>query len=145
MKNLRWKVILVLALTALAIYGIYPPQKKIRLGLDLKGGIHLVAEVKIDEAMVGYTDRTIENLKGDLQSKNVNFTNIIRQGNTSFIISGVPADQEENLKKIIDNYHDWDLSITGGQGIATLRPSLVKSKSDQAVEQAVRIIRERVN
>jgi len=145
MTNLRWKVILVLVLTALAIYGIYPPQKKIRLGLDLKGGIHLVAEVKIDEAMAGYTDRTIENLKGDLQSKNVTFTNIIRQGNTSLIISGVQAEQEENLKKIIDNYHDWDLSITGGQAIATLRPSVVKSKSDQAVEQAVRIIRERVN
>ncbi len=41
MKNLQWKIILVLALTAVAIYGIYPLDKKIKLGLDLKGGIHL--------------------------------------------------------------------------------------------------------
>jgi preprotein translocase subunit SecD len=145
MKNLKWKVIVVIALTALAIWGIYPPQKKIRLGLDLKGGIHLVAEVKIDEALAGYTDRTIENLKADLQSKGVTVTSVIRQGNTSFIISGLQRDQEENLKKIVENYHDWDLSVTGTQAIASLRPSIIKSKSDQAVEQAVRIIRERVN
>lgn len=145
MKNLRWKVILVLALTALAIYGIYPPQKKIRLGLDLKGGIHLVAEVKIDEALAGYTDRTIENLKGDFQSKGIRSGNIIRQGNTSFVISGLQPDQDENVRKIIENYHDWDLSITGTQAVANLRSTVIKTKSDQAVEQAVRIIRERVN
>ena len=51
MKNLQWKIILVLVLAGIAIYGIYPPQKKIRLGLDLKGGVHLVAEVKINEAL----------------------------------------------------------------------------------------------
>src|SRR4030095_4288828 len=99
MKNLQWKVLLVLALAAISMYGILPLQKKIKLGLDLKGGIHLVAEVKVDEALAGYTDRFIETLKSELTKKEVPFKNVIRQTNTSFLVDGVPADKQDNLKK----------------------------------------------
>lgn len=146
MNNLRWKVILVLALTAIAIYGIYPPNKKIKLGLDLKGGIHMIAEVKIDEALAGYTDRIIENLKTELTEKGATIGNIVRQSNTSFIIQGVPVDKQDQVRTILEKYGEWDISsFSNGQVVATLKPAVIGRKSDQAVEQAVRIIRERVD
>src|SRR5215510_10591530 len=113
MKNLQWKVLLVLALAAISIYGILPLQKKIKLGLDLKGGIHLVAEVKVDEALAGYTDRFIETLKGEMNQKGVPFKNVIRQSNTSFVVEGVASDKQANLRKIIENYGEWDLTFSG--------------------------------
>lgn len=145
MKNLQWKIILVLILAGLAIYGIYPPQEKIRLGLDLKGGVHLVAEVKIDEALAGLTDRMIENLRTEFQEKQVPFQNIIRQERSTFIVEGIPVDKQENLKKILEKYPDWEISTTGNRAIGSLRQAVIKNKSEEAVELAIRIIRERVN
>ncbi len=49
--DLRWRLLLILALTALCAYAVYPPTQQIRLGLDLKGGIHMVMRVKTDDAM----------------------------------------------------------------------------------------------
>src|SRR5438105_336734 len=135
MKDLKWKLILVLVLTAIAIYGIYPPGKKIKLGLDLRGGIHLVSEVKIDEAMAGYTDHTIQNLKTDLQSKGIHVTDIIRQGNTSFVIDGVNPEQQEAARKIIDGYGEWQsVTFTGNRGATSMKPEVISRKADQAVE-----------
>jgi preprotein translocase subunit SecD len=145
MKNLQLKIILVLVLTAIAIYGIYPPQKKIRLGLDLKGGVHLVAEVKIDEALAGLTDRMIENLRSELQEKQVPFQNMLRQDRSTFVIDGIPTDKQENLRKIMEKYPDWEFSMTGTRAIGSLRPAVIKKKSEDAVDLAINIIRERVN
>lgn len=145
MKNLQWKIILVLVLAGIAIYGIYPPQKKIRLGLDLKGGVHLVAEVKIDEALAGLTDRMIENLRTELQEKQIPFQNIIRQERTTLVIEGIAVDKQENLKKIMEKHPDWEISTTGNSAIGSLRQAVINRKSEEAVELAIKIIRERVN
>ena len=42
---------MIAAVTCLAAYLIFPVQEKVRLGLDLKGGIHLVLQVKTDDAV----------------------------------------------------------------------------------------------
>ena len=114
MKNLQWKILLVLALTAIAAYGIYPPEKRIKLGLDLKGGIHLLAEVKIDEALAGYTDQFIETLRSEFQEKNIPVKNITRQTNTSILIDGIPRDREANIKKIMEGFGDWERWLISG-------------------------------
>jgi preprotein translocase subunit SecD len=41
-KNLRWKLLFIVVVIALAVWSFYPPDQKVRLGLDLKGGVHLV-------------------------------------------------------------------------------------------------------
>src|SRR5215471_5234130 len=146
MTNLRWKVILVLVLAAIAVYGIYPPNKKIKLGLDLKGGIHMIAEVKIDEALAGYTDRIIENLKSEFTEKGVTVGSMARQSNISFVISSVPLEKQDQAKTILEKYAEWDISsFSNGQVVGTLRQTVISKKSEQAVDQAVRIIRERVD
>ena len=50
-KNLRWKVLTIVAVVALSIFAFYPPIQKVRLGLDLKGGVHLVLRVVTDDAL----------------------------------------------------------------------------------------------
>jgi preprotein translocase subunit SecD len=145
MKNLQWKLLLVVALAAIAIYGVWPPEDRIRLGLDLKGGVHLLAEVKVNEAMAGYTDRFIESLRRELQEKQVAYQNILRRGNTTFVVSGVPADKQANLKTIVDNHGEWDLTFSGSEAVGSLRQAVINSKAEEAVNLAIRIIRERVD
>lgn len=44
MRYSRWIVLFIIVLIALSVWAVYPLGKKINLGLDLKGGIHLVLE-----------------------------------------------------------------------------------------------------
>ena len=43
---------------ALSVWAIYPPDRTIKLGLDLKGGVHLVLRVKTDDALQRQTQAT---------------------------------------------------------------------------------------
>ncbi len=67
-KNLRWKLLTILAVAAIAIVAFYPPQKRIRLGLDLKGGLHLVLQVKTDDALKVETETSSEQLREALKA-----------------------------------------------------------------------------
>ena len=146
MKNLQLKIILVVILAGIAIYGIYPPDKKIKLGLDLKGGVHLVAEVKLEEALAGYTDQFIERLRSEFQEKGVTVGNIIRQENTALAIEGIPADKEAQVKQILEGHAEWDVGpISSGRVVATLRQQFITTRSEDAVKLAIQIIRNRVN
>lgn len=46
-KNLKWKWLLIVGVIGLSIWKIYPPKKTINLGLDLKGGMHIVLQVDL--------------------------------------------------------------------------------------------------
>ncbi len=48
MRKLIWKIVLILALLALCLWSLYPIDKKIRLGKDLRGGVSLIYHVNID-------------------------------------------------------------------------------------------------
>ena len=45
MKQSRWKIILIIASVALGLLAMIPPDKKLKLGIDLSGGTILVYEV----------------------------------------------------------------------------------------------------
>ena len=48
-----------------------PPGEKISLGLDLRGGLHLVLEVQVDKAVEQYLERTAETVRKDLLAAGV--------------------------------------------------------------------------
>lgn len=49
MQNLIWKIILIIALLIGCVFAMTPPEKKIRLGRDLSGGVSLIYSVRMDE------------------------------------------------------------------------------------------------
>lgn len=49
MQNLVWKIVLILFILALCIWSVYPPEQKIRLGKDLRGGTSLIYLVNIPD------------------------------------------------------------------------------------------------
>ena len=56
-KNLRWKVLIILGVVGLAIWSFYPPDQKVKLGLDLKGGVQLVLRVQTDRTRCAWKPR----------------------------------------------------------------------------------------
>jgi len=73
-KNLRWKILVILGVVALSVYAFYPPDKKVRLGLDLKGGVHLVLRVQTDDALTIHTTTTSEQIREALKTAGINLS-----------------------------------------------------------------------
>ena len=66
MQNLIWKIILIALILIGCAFAVTPPEKKIRLGRDLSGGVSLVYSVRMDDDTVdrqGVLSQTIEVLK----------------------------------------------------------------------------------
>src|SRR5213594_614053 len=67
--DIRWRLLLIVGLTALCLFAIYPPAEKIHLGLDLKGGIHMVMRVRTDDAVKAEIDLSQERIRAALGEK----------------------------------------------------------------------------
>src|SRR3989442_12154112 len=98
-SNLRWKVITILvAFVVFSAFGVYPivaarygihspgwlMDKQLKLGLDLKGGVHLVLRVQTDDALRLETDTETERLREELQTRAIPVTGITAVSSTQF-------------------------------------------------------------
>ena len=101
-KNLRWKVLIIVGVVALAVWSFYPPDQKIRLGLDLKGGVHLVLRVQTDDALRLETQTTADRLAEQLKTANIPVGGVTVNGPTSFTVNGVPPDQDAAFRNAAD-------------------------------------------
>ncbi len=61
-RNLLWRGLLILAVAVVCVALAYPPKKKINLGLDLQGGMHLVLQVHTEDALRAETDTDMARL-----------------------------------------------------------------------------------
>src|SRR5207302_256480 len=90
-KNLGWKLGLVFATLLFFLFGIFgipkgfsgrslltSLQDRIHLGLDLKGGTHLILQVQVNDAVNGDSDRAVDRLKEDLRTRKINYTEITK-------------------------------------------------------------------
>ncbi len=147
-KNLRWKLISILAVAAIAIVAFYPPQRKIKLGLDLKGGLQLVLQVKTDDALRVETETSSEQLREALKAQGivVGGTKVLTL--TDFEIDGVPADKDAQFRQIFDAQYGDAFnreSNAGGAYIARMKLNIAVQRRQLSVEQSVQTIERRVN
>lgn len=104
-KNLRTRVLLILGVIAAAVYFTFPLDKHINLGLDLKGGMHLVLKVETEKLAENARNdavlRAIEILGNRINGMGVSETVIQRQGESEIIVQlpGI-TDRESALEMI---------------------------------------------
>ena len=104
-KSLRNRILIILGVVAAAVYFTFPLDKHINLGLDLKGGMHLVLKVDTEKlaenAKKDAVLRAIEILRNRIDSIGVGETVIQRQGENEILVQlpGI-TDRESALKLI---------------------------------------------
>jgi preprotein translocase subunit SecD len=146
-KNLQWKVVLTVAVIALAIFLAFPfNDTKIKRGLDLKGGIHLTLQVITDDSINIETDQEIGRLEELFKKNSITFTKATKEGLGRISVQGVLADQEGKTRDLFDEYsRDWDYTFAGDRANLTLKPLVIRFLRDQSVSQAKETIDNRVN
>jgi preprotein translocase subunit SecD len=147
-KNLRWKVILILVIVAGAVALFYPPSQKIRLGLDLKGGVHMVLRVQTDDALKLETELTSEHLREAATEKGINGLTITAQPPTTIAITGVPSAQDAQFRALAteQSANRFDVNPQGGGNYTmTMRLAEQTATKESAVQQSLQTIERRVN
>jgi preprotein translocase subunit SecD len=145
-KNLQWKVLLTLAVIIGAVILASPPSSKIKLGLDLKGGSHLLLQVITDDSISIETDQEIARMEELFKKNDIAFERTSKEAVGSFSISGLAADQEGKARDIFDEYaRDWDYAFVGARAVLTLKPLVANFLRNQAVDQAMETIRNRID
>jgi preprotein translocase subunit SecD len=169
-KNLLWKVAIILLTLLVFVWGILlgnDPEKSIaaikqnglraglqqniHLGLDLKGGTHLILQVMVNDAVNADSDQVIERLKDDLRQKNISYAEISKPDPAAnpdrIVIKGIGPNNSSALKTIADERLPEYTLNTGAEGsyvLAMKQQSLTQLKS-RAVEQAIETIRNRID
>jgi preprotein translocase subunit SecD len=142
MKNQLWRTITIVVVVALAAAAFY--FKKLNLGLDLKGGVHLVLRVQTDDALKLETETTVERLRDTLTRASVQFTKLEATSATEFVVEGVQNDQAFRQAAV-----DPDAAFNRGSGVGrytyALKPNIANQLRGEAVTQALQTIERRVN
>ena len=127
------------------------PTEKINLGLDLRGGMHLLLEVEVQKAVDSALDKYASDIKDALAKKEIPFQKVERtpDGKISVVLpdakandrfSQLRADQYGNLK--VGFFREQDGKFLY---LLEMNPKEAKTIEESAVRQGLETIRNRVD
>jgi preprotein translocase subunit SecD len=147
MNNLRWRILLIVVIIGACLWAIIPPDKKIRLGLDLKGGVHLVLRVNTDDALKLETETSAERVREDAEKAGVTGFAVKVISPTQFQVTGVPPAQDTVFRQTAATVQATFNREGGSEGTHTfvMKPNVAIDLARAAVTQAQQTIERRVN
>jgi len=162
--NLKWKIVFIAAvILGCILFLVGTPNlpkswqavkdnfgQRIKLGLDLQGGTHLVLQVQVHEAVAQETDITVDRLTTQLRDKNIRYDEIRRADDTHILVKGVDSSQNSALRDIYSAQFSgrWDFGPAPGNPgayLLTLRPSAIAASQETTMSQSLETIERRVN
>ena len=163
--NLKWKAAFIAGVILACLIGLvglpkFPPTswsdlqsnfgQRIKLGLDLQGGTHLILQVQVQEAVSQQTDQTLEQLTTQLRTKNLLGNSELRKvGDTQILVHNVAPDQNQDVRNlIVDQFPNWDIAPAPGEPsgfLMTQKPTVIASTQELTMDQAQETILRRIN
>jgi preprotein translocase subunit SecD len=166
-KNLGRQVALIVVVLLVFVYGIIGIPKNtgkgigdafaqsvannIKLGLDLKGGIHLVLVAHVNEAIASATDRDAQRIQAALQAASVVGPTVAKLDAAhpeSISITGIPPAQESTVRSTVSgsDYAVYDVAAQpDGSLKLTMKPSAVKDLENHTLDLCIETIRARID
>jgi preprotein translocase subunit SecD len=163
-KNLLWKLLAIIAVVLVFLFGIFGiPQSfsgqgllaamtsRIQLGLDLKGGTHLILQVQVNDAVNVDAQSAIETLKEQLNKRKIAFSDISQsdaQNNPDrVVLKGVSTEGRKELVDIVsERLPEYNLSSGADNTfILAMKPQMLSDLKNKAVTQAIETIRNRID
>src|SRR6185312_8172990 len=172
-RNLLQRAIIIAIVTVVGLYIVIGPhgrrphfadlkwsgikanlQQNIHLGLDLKGGSHLVMRVKVDEYLKRLTgdnavaaqnavkDAGIDVKEAHAETSSGNYRVIMTVGDPAKVNDARDAAQK---KVELNDSFGWSFSAAGSTLTWSLTGAAQKLMSDSATDQALKIIDSRIN
>jgi preprotein translocase subunit SecD len=136
---------LILAVALIAAWLAYPPKEKISLGLDLRGGMHLLLQVHTEDALRAETDSDMAALVDRAKEKGVVGLKARRTGDSAFAVAAT-SEQRDVLSDLAQRYLSrWNVSSSGDDMVFTMKTTEANTVRNAAVNQAKTTIDNRIN
>jgi preprotein translocase subunit SecD len=130
-------------------YGKDDQPGKIKLGLDLRGGIHLVLQVVTDDALNATVDDAVQTSRDQATRKGIVIASAQRLDATSFAVEGVEPARVKDMRDLLRDFFrppDWDIREPAeGRFVVKMTDSYVRRIKDSTVKEAIRTLERRVN
>jgi preprotein translocase subunit SecD len=146
MNNLRWRILLIVVIVGACLWAIIPPSQKIRLGLDLKGGVHLVLKVQTDDALSLETSTAADRAREEIEKAGVTGATVKQLNPTQFEVSGFAPEKAGPVRQATTDFAaTFDVDTGVGTATFTIKPNRQVQLREDAVVQAQQTIERRVN
>jgi preprotein translocase subunit SecD len=153
-RELRVKAVLYGSFLIACLVAIWPPYEragqpgKIRLGLDLRGGMHLVLQVVTDDALVATVDDAVQTVREQATRKAIAFASVSRLSPQSFAVEGVEPARVKDMRDLLrDFFRDgWEVREPAeGRFAVQMTDTYVRDLKRRTVQEAIRTLERRVN
>jgi preprotein translocase subunit SecD len=164
-KNLNNKIALIVAVLVICIYGIFGVPsgvtgkdlgeaitKRIHLGLDLRGGAHLILQVKVLEAVNADTDNTVARIQQDLKAANLNFSQVYKPDPakpTVIRVEGTQLAKAGDVSSLLETKYSNEYEVATGDNDSsftlTMKPMVETALEKKTDQQAIEALRDRVD
>ena len=171
----KWKIALIILICAAGIVFTAPnflsrndaaslpswlPKQQVNLGLDLRGGSHLLLEVDVGAVVTERLENLVESTRSELRAARIGYTGLGVSGGAVTLLlrdAGQAPQAVERLKKLGAPVSNAPLGFGGGQpdisvnvtpeGRVTIRLSeeAVRERARSAVQQSIEIVRRRID
>jgi preprotein translocase subunit SecD len=163
-KNLNNKIALIVAVLVVCVWGIFGASsgfsgkdltegltKRIHLGLDLKGGAHLILQVKVEEAVYAETSNTAARVQQDLKKAGLTYSQVYVPDAAKpqvIRVEGTATASSNAVQNLLDtkysNQYNLD-SVSGNAWTLTMKPMVLAALDKKTVQQAIDALGDRVN
>jgi preprotein translocase subunit SecD len=163
-KNLGWKLVVIVAILLVFLFGIFGVPKdwsgkgvlaaitdRIHLGLDLRGGTHLILQVQVNDAVNVDSDNAIARLKEEVRTHKINYAEITKPDPVNhpemIVVKGIPPEQTTDFKNIIGDRLPEYAATSGAENSWTvaMKAQNLADLKNRAVAQAIETIRNRID
>jgi preprotein translocase subunit SecD len=153
-QELRVKAISYGAFLLACVVAVWPPYErngtpgKIHLGLDLRGGIHLVLQVVVDDALNATVDDAVATTRDQAQRKGIQIGPVQRVSSTSFGVEGTEPARVKDMRELLRDFFrgGWEVRESSEGGFSVEMTDLYhRQLKDQTVQEVIRTLERRVN
>ena len=160
LKNSTGKIVFIFAVLLVFCYGIVgiphgglkqSIADRIHLGLDLKGGTHLVLAVHVAEAIGSATDRDVARIEAALQAAGVTGATVGKIDATrpdTISVTGVPVAKAGAVRTLLQgsDYSIYDLATQAdGSFKLTMKAGAIRDLEARTLDTSIETIRERID
>src|ERR1022692_2190965 len=165
-KNVTGRTVVIVVTILVCVFGIigFPKsgaalmenlRHNIRLGLDLKGGSHLVLQVHVQDAIKTEADGAIERMKEEMRKQSIDYTALDRNDPATIDdadkiqidVKGVPATKTTAFRNLItERFQQWVLTpVNSTDYRLNMRPSELLILKRDTVDRSLQTISNRIN
>ncbi|MCM8830488.1 MAG: hypothetical protein NC824_05770, partial [Candidatus Omnitrophica bacterium] len=137
-KQYYFRFSLIAVIIFLCIYQVYPPEKKIRKGLDLKGGVHVVLELtetaQDEKTISDLADRALEVIRNRIDALGVTEPVIQKEGMKRIIVDLPGVQDPDKAIEIIGQTALLEFKLVSDD------PDLLKSALEGNVPEGYQLV-----